>query len=232
MRKTISPIEISGIDYPISIKKNARSKRLTMRVDPYKGIINVTTPKRVSKRKVISFILEHQEWLAKQHQSLKGPISFDEGAIIPIKGKAFTIQHIEKRGIYIEKQRTYLIVSCPKLRLKSAIKRYLKEQARKTLTKLAQEKATQIDKSIANISIKDTKTRWGSCSSKNNLNFSWRIIMAPDYVIDYLVAHEVAHLQHMNHSKAFWDLCFTLSKDGSQGKKWLRTHGSELQRYG
>lgn len=228
---TSIPLTIDGINHPIVVRSHPRAKRLTMRVD-HNGVIKVTTPRRVSKRKIIHFIKHHQEWIDEQ-QNNTPQVDLEIGSTLPIEGVNYTIEHISARGVKIERSDdNKLIVSCPIERLPGAVKRYLKKLARDTITPLAHQKAHQIGKTINRIAIKDTKTRWGSCSGKNNLNFSWRIILAPPIALDYLVAHEVAHLEHMNHSSDFWNLCFDLSQDGHTGKTWLRKNGTNLHAYG
>ena len=110
-------------------------------------------------------------------------------------------------------------------------KRYLKKLVKDEISILAHEKATKIDQTINKIHVRDTKTRWGSCSEDGNLNFSWRLIFAPYESLDYVVGHEVAHLEHLDHSKAFWSVCRKLSDDFVEGKYWMQAHGSELMRY-
>ena len=108
----------------------------------------------------------------------------------------------------------------------------LRRRARMVITELAHEKADRIGKKIKGIAIRDTKTRWGSCSAQGRLNFSWRLLLAPPFVLDYVVAHEVAHLKIMNHSKKFWDLCASLH-DGNikTSRQWLKDNGEKLLRY-
>ena len=91
---------------------------------------------------------------------------------------------------------------------------------------------TEIGRPPARISMRDTRSRWGSCSRAGNLNFSWRLVMAPENVLDYVVAHEVAHLRELNHSARFWTLVDTLCPDVKDARWWLRTHGAALHRYG
>jgi predicted metal-dependent hydrolase len=104
--------------------------------------------------------------------------------------------------------------------------------AHEGLSDIASEKAGDIKKIISSIKIRDTKTRWGSCAKDGSLSFSWRLIFAPYHTIDYVVAHEVAHLAHMNHGPKFWALCEKLSLNYTGGKEWLKANGNELMRYG
>lgn len=228
--KTSTPLMIDGIDHPVLIRPHPRAKRFTMRFDD-NGVIKVTTPRRFSKRKVIHFIKDHQKWIDEQYVATAASVDFQHKSPFPLQGQEVEIIHTEGLGVTIKHEAGYLYATCPKERLAGAIKRYLKNLARETITPLAHEKALQSGKTINRIAIKDTKTRWGSCSGKKNLNFSWRIILAPPSVLDYLVAHEVAHLTHMNHSQDFWDLCMDLALDGERGKKWLKKNGRNLHRY-
>lgn len=111
------------------------------------------------------------------------------------------------------------------------VKRWFVERAREVIEPLAQEKAKTINKTISKIDLRDPSSRWGSCSTDKRLMFSWRVIMAPPEVLDYLVAHEVAHLKHMDHSQVFWDLCYSLCKGSEHGHDWLKQNGNSLMRY-
>ena len=110
--------------------------------------------------------------------------------------------------------------------------RWLKAYSRNVLELKSKEKALSIGKTIEKVTVRDTKSRWGSCSSESTLSYSWRLIFAPPIALDYVVGHEVAHLVHLNHSKHFWALCRDLSDDYVNGQYWMRNHGHELMRYG
>ena len=111
------------------------------------------------------------------------------------------------------------------------IVRFLKKLACDEMTRLANEKAALIGKPVCQVQVRDTTSRWGSCSTKGALSFSWRLVLAPAVALDYIVAHEVAHLVHMNHSARFWTLCKQLSADYAAGHHWIRNHGHTLMRY-
>ena len=227
---TSTSLLIDGLDYPVLLTRHRRAKRFTMRLDK-NGHVKVTTPWRFSKRNVISFIRDHQDWIQKQQEAEKST-PFHDGMIVPIEGVDHVITHIEGKGIKVTQEDGQLIVAGNIDRLPRAVERYLRKRAREIIVPLAHEKASTIGKKINRIAIKDTSTRWGSCSTKGNLNFSWRVIMAPPETLDYLVAHEVAHLQHMNHSHNFWDVCEGLSEAYSVGKSWLKKNGKMLQGFG
>jgi predicted metal-dependent hydrolase len=109
---------------------------------------------------------------------------------------------------------------------------FLRAEARRRLSALVAQKAALADVPVARITIKDTRTRWGSCTADGALAFSWRLLMAPDFVQDYVAAHEVAHLRHMNHGSRFWALVDRLTPHTRQAIPWLQMHGASLLRVG
>lgn len=112
------------------------------------------------------------------------------------------------------------------------VREWLKARAKEEITRLAMEKARQIDKTIKKISLRDTSSLWGSCNHKGHLSFSWRLILAPAAALEYLVCHEVAHLKYLNHGEKFWQTVAQLCPDYEQQRRWLRTHGHALYAYG
>lgn len=190
---------------------------------------------RTSMRSAQRFAEEHDRWMLDKLMELPEPIAFEDGSILPILGQNRRI-HI----FYDETLRTTsitlkcheLIVTTNKEDPSPRIERFLKKLAKNELTTLSYEKAAEIGKKVTSVATRDTKSRWGSCSSDGNLSFSWRLIFAPYYAFDYVVAHEVAHLRHLDHSTAFWNLCRKLSDDYFEGEYWMREHGHELMRYG
>lgn len=167
--------------------------------------------------------------MARQQHIAPQKTSPLENGILPIEGIDRRIVHEQAPGVQIDLLFDTLLVRCRPERLPRAIQRFLKQHAEKIIAPLAREKAKQIGKSVADIGFRDTTSRWGSCSSDGKLSFSWRLIFAPIEVIDYVVAHEVAHLAHFDHSPAFWALCRDLSKDYTSGKHWLKLNGQQLQ---
>ena len=206
----------------------ANARRFILRYDPKTGGALVTVPLSYRDKDLTMFLSEQKAWLDRQHKAQnykkEAETSFLFKGIIP------QIEWQSSRGVrghYDEDTQT-IHLFCPKHLKEKALERFLKESARDELTRLVHKKTAQAGLRHNTIRLKDTTSRWGSCSSSGNLNFSWRIIMAPPIVMDYLVAHEVAHLRHMNHSKDFWSLCHALSEDMTTGKHWLKMHGSML----
>lgn len=219
----------------LRIKHSKRARRLALRLDPKERVINLVVPKGVSMRKAHDFARYHGEWIDTVLQELPPLLPFDHERVIPILGadRRIDIQFDENRkSTQIELTNDSLVVRTNKNDPTPRITRHLKNLAREKITEMVEAKALDINKPIKAISIRDTKSRWGSCSSDGKLSFSWRLIFAPSMAMDYVVAHEVAHRIHMDHSKKFWALCEDLCIDYQEGKYWMRNHAQELMRYG
>ncbi len=216
------------------LKINPRAKRMALRLDPKKQIINLVVPKRASMRSAYLFALEHKFWIRQKLKELPPSIGFNDGVTIPILGNNTEIDiiyDITLKTTDITLKNNKLTVLTNKIDPTSRIKRFIINLAKDKLTVLSHEKAAQIDKKIISVDVKDTSSRWGSCSQDGKLSYSWRLIFAPEYAFDYVVAHEVAHLIHMDHSPDFWMECKDLSAHYSKGKSWMKRHSDQLIRY-
>jgi predicted metal-dependent hydrolase len=230
--------DLDALDMPdprVIANRSPRAKRMALRVDNALGQIKLVIPSHTSLKNVQSFVNSQSDWIEEQLSKLMSGIPFDHGTQIPIFGTLYRIDircdNAFKRTRIQLKDKKILILTNqedPSLRLE----RFLKKRAKEILTTLSEDKARIIGKDISSVSVKDTKSRWGSCTASGALSYSWRLIFAPYEAIDYVTAHEVAHLQHLDHSKAFWALCAKLSDDYVEGKYWMQNHGSELMRYG
>lgn len=225
-------LTVNGRELPLTIRRNPRATRITLRIEPGGRALKMTIPQSVKEREVQDFLERHQGWLKSRlsRQSLVGMI--EDGGEISLRGIKHRIVHTgQLRGLTqaIDSELGHVLsVSGLEEHLPRRISDYLKKEARKDLETLAQDYARQIGKPIKSLSLKDTRSRWGSCSWDGRLSFSWRIVMAPPLVIDYLAAHEVAHLREMNHGPAFWSLCEELCPRMQEAKIWLKRHGSAL----
>ena len=222
------------ISEDLVLKINPRAKRMALRVDAKKRKVNLVLPKRASMREAYKFALDNKYWIRQKIDELPETVHFEDGAVIPIFGQPRTINvtyNPASKITDIKLTDDELIVTTNKKDPSQRIRRFIVNFAKDEITKLSHEKAAVADKKIESISVKDTSSRWGSCSEDGYLSFSWRIIFAPWYAFDYVVAHEVAHLTHMDHSPAFWNHCADLSEDYSHGKTWMKRHSGELIRY-
>ncbi|SNY90169.1 hypothetical protein SAMN04515647_0316 [Cohaesibacter sp. ES.047] len=220
----------------VKLKHNARARRLILRLDSRSGEPVATCPPGVSTLKIGQFLQNHVDWLIEK-QGLRQPnVPFEDGAIIPVRDVPHRLQHVgQTRGTVrlLEQHGEHvLMVSGQGQHMQRRVTDWLKKEAKADLTEAVDRHADAIGIKPSSLRIKDTTSRWGSCSSARELSFSWRVIMAPPFVLDYLAAHEVAHLREMNHSARFWAHVEALCPDFEEGKAWLRTHGRQLHTYG
>jgi len=219
----------------VTVKRSKRAKRVALRLDPIERVINLVVPERMSLDKAYFFAAEHEDWVRDTLGKLAPATPFTHGTTLPIFGDHITLNIQRDASL----KRTTLKLENDVLNIKTylddptnRITAYLKKVAQSGLADMASEKAESIDKIIKSVSVRDTKSRWGSCSGDRTISFSWRLIFAPYEAIDYVVAHEVAHLVHMDHSKSFWSLCRKLSLNYVDGKYWMQNHGNDLMGYG
>ncbi|MBB2749374.1 UNVERIFIED_ORG: hypothetical protein GGI57_000040 [Rhizobium aethiopicum] len=225
-------LDVAGRLMPLTIKQHDRATRITLRIEPGGRALKMTVPKGLAAREVNAFLDRHKGWLLTKLAKFSTDAGLRDGGEILFRGLSHRIQHTGSlRGLTEAVSidgRPVLRVSGMEEHVGRRIAAFLKKEARAELVKLATMHAAAIRAPIRSISMKDTRSRWGSCSSEGNLSFSWRIVMAPPSVIDYLAAHEVAHLREMNHGPRFWALCKKLCPGMEEAKSWLKRHGSQL----
>ncbi|MFP4098837.1 MAG: M48 family metallopeptidase [Alphaproteobacteria bacterium] len=219
----------------ITVKRSKRARRVALRLDPVQRIINLVIPERMPLRTAYAFANKHEDWIKQTLNNLPEKISFTHGTQLPVFGDKIwldiTIDPTIRRTT-LKQYDDRLFVKTYQQDPTSRITTHLKKIARMGLADMASEKAGIIGKDIASVTIRDTKSRWGSCSADGHLSFSWRLIFAPYAAVDYVIAHEIAHLVHLNHSKSFWELCEKLSCDYKTGKHWMKKRGNTLLCYG
>lgn len=230
------PIALSGESLSVRLKHNPRAKRLILRMDASDGLPILTCPPGVPLAKIEAFLTANKSWLETQRAKQSPQTLFEPGAVVPFRGMPHTLVHIGGgRGtvrMMEDANGASLLISGDKAHMERRVTDWLKKQARQDLSHAVERHAAALDVKPAAIRIKDTKSRWGSCSSARVLSFSWRIILAPPPVLDYLAAHEVAHLREMNHSARFWAHVATICPNFEESKAWLRQHGLSLHGYG
>ncbi|KFB08468.1 M48 family metallopeptidase [Nitratireductor basaltis] len=225
-------MDVLGRQVPLRVVENARAKRLTLRIAAG-GQLRVTIPPGISERQIDDFLQRHRGWLEERLRKLPEHPVVRPGVKIPIRGVPHLICHEPgKRGTVAlgEKDgQKLLIVHGDIQHLPRRIADFLKKEARREIEPLVLKHTASVGRPAKATRYKDTSSRWGSCTSDGVLSFSWRIMMAPRPVIDYLVAHEVAHLREMNHGPRFWKLCRELCPDTDRCKDWLKRNGTALQ---
>ena len=215
-------------DYFLFFEKKRKTKNIRLRLNPSGNII-LTCPWYCRKAKAISFAEENLEWIKKQTENKIPPIRFQHNDTLTILGTTYQICHNPKHKYGVLCQENLLIVGGDA----EFIHRRITDFAKKELYVYIQEKAFQLAEKLNEkphkITLRNTSTRWGSCSSRKDLNFCWKLVFAPRFVIDYIIAHEVSHLKEMNHSSAFWKTVALLESEHAEAQIWLRKNGKYLQ---
>ena len=225
-------IIVSGEPLPVIVRRRRGVRRFTIRYHPLAHAISLTLPPYASIRQGLRFAEAKREWIARQIQKKPQPVPFCDGQTIPVLGKNYVLKHVGGRGVVrVDELSDIIFVPGDAAFMARRVRQWLKEQARKEITALAGRKAEIVGARIRKISLRDTSSRWGSCSHDGNLSFSWRLILAPYEVLEYLVSHEVAHLRELNHSNAFWLVVAQLFPAYKEAQQWLRRHGSTLYAY-
>ena len=216
-------------DIALILRRSARARRMTLRISRFDGRVTLTLPTRASERKALAFAEEKQAWIRRQLADWDGHASVDLGETIPVEGAICKIVAGAERGVRMGPG--VLQVPGAQARVPARVLGFLKARARDRLAAASDHYAARLGRGYAGISLRDTRSRWGSCSSAGRLMFSWRLIMAPPEVLDYVAAHEVAHLAQMNHSAAFWSEVARIHGPYEAPRGWLRTYGNDLHRY-
>ncbi len=227
--KTFDIKEAVGMD--IKIVQSANSRKLILHIDNKERIPVLSIPKYCTRKHAINFVNENMDWIVKTLQKLPERKYFSDGETISLFGQNIKILHQPLARCGVQLEGDTMIVSGGAEFLHRRVKDYIRKSAEKEFFTLSASLATKIGCKINGICIKDTKSRWGSCSSLNNINYNWRIALAPKYVIDYMMAHEVSHLKHQDHSPAFWQCVAELDKDWQEGRNWLQKNGRILYTY-
>jgi hypothetical protein len=222
-----------GFGVPVTIRESARARRISLKIAAAERGVELVLPRGASIDAGIKFLEQQRGWAAARVSALPAPVPFADGAVVPVRGVPHRIRHDAVRGT------PPVAITDGEIRVKGdpahlgrRVRDHLIRLAREELSARARACAERIGRKIGRIGVRDPNSRWGSCSSAGNLSFSWRLVMAPDAVIDYVVAHEVAHLAEMNHSARFWRLVETLAPDSAGPRAWLRRHRQRLLSYG
>jgi predicted metal-dependent hydrolase len=216
----------------ITWRRSARARRISLRIDPRQGTVVVTLPMRAATAAGMALLKTHAGWVADRLAALPAQTLLADGAEIPLHGNPIRIRHVPKtRGVAWVADDQLHVTGQPE-HLARRVRDFLRAEALRRLSALVAAKTAVAGLKARRVAIKDTRSRWGSCTPDGVLMFSWRLVMAPPWVQDYVVAHEVAHLRHMNHGPRFWALVEQLSVYTDQAVIWLRNEGPGLLRIG
>ena len=226
--------EILINDRPIKliIRSDIRAKYLKLRCDPFGDQVILTLPKRASKKDALAFIEKSRPWLTQQLKRSHKKLTFTPDVKIPILGQTYDIKHCPSKRATIHLENNVLHVKGDESRLHLLVHKWLRFHALGHLQQKSLELAEKLGVTFNTVRVRELKSIWGSCSASGNLTYSWRLIMAPQAINDYICAHEVSHLIERNHSPQFWSLVASICPHFKTSRKWLRTEGKTLFLYG
>jgi predicted metal-dependent hydrolase len=218
----------------VRLEVNAKARRLIIRLDERRREAVAVAPSSRQIQDAAKFAAERVDWISARLQHLPEAASFADGEIIQYRGEDCQIT-LEGEGriarLYPGEPRILSVPGDPDT-IEARVTRFLKKQAKADFSRAVARHSETLRVEPKGISVKDTRSRWGSCTADGQLAFSWRLIMAPPAVLDYVAAHECAHLKEMNHSARFWALVARCCPDWQRQRAWLRLHGSALQAAG
>lgn len=218
-------------DPPIALRlrRSARARRISLRISQLDGRVTLTLPKHVPEREALAFAREKEPWIRRHLAARSEDITVGIGARVMIGGQLHDILQGPGRRVTFEAGR--VLVPGPPERAGKRLGAHLKALARMRLAEASDFYAARLGRPYTALTLRDTRSRWGSCTAQGRLMYSWRLILAPPQVLDYVAAHEVAHLVQMNHSPAFWAEVTRIHGDYSAPRAWLRREGSTLHRF-
>ena len=217
---------------PVMFRQNKRARRIVLRLDQSTAELVVVLPTRATAAQGRRFALLNEGWIRDRLDQIPAATPFAPGAEIPYLGVEHRIRYRPGVPVAVWREGNEIYVTGRREAAPRRIEEWLKREARRELLRRARQKAALIGREVHAITLRDPKSRWGSCSTRGQLSFSWRLILAPREVLDYVVAHEVAHLKEMNHGPRFWRLTAQLTRDTEYAKEWLRENGPALHRFG
>ena len=254
-------LRVPSVGCTVELRRSPRAKRFSLKVSHTERAAILTLPNRGRVEDANAFLARHADWLRKQLERLPEPVPFVDGAIIPLRGELHRIRfagpHRYSRVVWQERNAGTAPVAknaladwrnssaqrfdapIPSLNVSGETEHaprrfhdWLRAEVRKDISASVEKYAGMLECSYKRIAIRDQATRWGSCSTSGTLSFSWRLIFAPPFVLDYVAAHEVAHLREMNHGPRFWRLMRDAVPGMQRARIWLKTYGAELHRFG
>ena len=216
----------------VAIRRSPRARRIQIRVAPVGGAVELVLPPGATRADGLAFLRAKAGWIAERTANALSRVPFADGTVLPYLGGELTIRATGEVRPGARRERGTLLVSGRPEDVPSRVEAWLRRAARAEIEPRVEEKAARLGARHGRITVRDTTSRWGSCSAKGNLGFSWRLVMAPPPVLDYVVAHEVAHLAEHNHGKRFWAHVARLCENPETSRAWLRRNGASLHRYG
>lgn len=239
---------LSDLGADVEVRRHPAARRLTLRVSQTRRAVIVTVPMQCNLLEAGSFLHRNIDWVRERLGSIPEPIAFESGAVMPLRGEPHTLHFtgIRDRGARVRRitanetaagekslgSYATLQVTGPIEYAAPRLTDWLFEEARRDLDERVVHHAANLDLAAKRITVRDQSSRWGSCSTTGTLSFSWRLVLAPPLILDYVAAHEVAHLNEMNHGPRFWALVRRTMPQMDEARQWLHIYGMDLHRYG
>jgi len=231
-RNALTSIHVAGRELPVRLRWNRRARRLILRLDPDEDGVVVTLPARAARADAMKLVAENTGWIEKTLARRARRVVFENGVEIPFNDIPHRVRHYPHGRFGVRRVDGEILVAGEAAHLARRVRDWLKAEARTSVSEKAYAMASCLDQHVNRISVRDTHTRWGSCSAAGNLSFCWRLVLVPDWVRDYVVAHEVAHLRHFHHGPAFWRTVDALEVDADGARDWLYHNTERLMRIG
>lgn len=213
----------------ITLRRTNRARRMSLRVSRLDGRVTLSLPPMAREAEAMAFLRAQEDWIRKALENVVTGGMVTLGAEIPVEGRMVQLMPGQGRGLVLTE--AALLVPGDAARTGVRVAAYLKTRARDRLAAASDHYAARIGRRYRTLTLRDTRSRWGSCTSEAGLMYSWRLIMAPPRVLDYVAAHEVAHLAEMNHSDRFWAIVADLMPDYQTHRRWLKSEGHALHSY-
>ncbi len=229
MNKSVQTWFIDELSLEVTVKRSSGAKRLRLKVSALDGSVTLSVPQGASDAQARLFLQEHFDWLRKHVSRAPEQQIVTIGGAVPIEGQLYDIEAGTGRGVTLDGAR--VIVGGDPDTAGRRIQGYLKTRAHAALLDASEFYAGKLGASFSKMTLRDTRSRWGSCTAQGALMYSWRLIMAPPDVLRYVAAHEVAHLAHLDHSPEFWACTERLYGQTQTARAWLRQEGIALHRY-
>ena len=227
------PLSLHGLAWPVEVRTHPRARSLRLRLDEARGVLTLTCPKRVGRRAALDWALRQSEWVDRQIARIEPGEPFVHGAAIPLMGKPVLLEWDESWPRTPHLAGAALRCGGPATSFAARIERFLRSLARETLSAETRNAAARAGVSVRSVKVGDASSRWGSCSESGSIRYSWRLILAPQHLLRWVVAHEVAHRRHMNHGPDFRALeADIFGGDVAAAKAELRALGARLKRVG
>jgi len=231
MTREIHQLDLGDRTVALLVASHPNAKRIGLRVDRGDGRVRVTIPRGARVADGLRFAWARTAWLRRQLDAAPPTVPLVHGTQLPILGETHVIRHEPEGRFGVRREAGIIRVAGAGEHVPRRVSEHLKREARAAIRPRVRDHAASIGHTPGRVSVRDTRSRWGSCSARGELSFSWRLILAPEAVLTYLVAHEVAHLRHRDHGPAFWALVRSLVPDADAQRRWLREQGPRLFAY-